>query len=115
MTQNIFIQYLVWHFYGEPKEILRGWKNFLYFGLDFFSIPLLIKTFLSPWRGYRESYGRGFDIKRIFEAFVFNVLIARLIGAAIRIITIVFGIAFELFISLTGLIVLLIWLLLPST
>ena len=91
LQQNILISYLIWYFFDVPREILRGWKNFLFFNLNYFSIPILLKTFFSHWRQYKWSYGRGFDISRYLEAFFSN-LISRILGAIMRAILIFIGI-----------------------
>lgn len=112
LTKNILIRYLTWYFFDVPKEILRGWKNFLVFNLNYFSFFLLLKTFFSPWRQYKWSYGRGFDISRYLEAFFSN-LISRVLGAIMRSFLIVSGILTEIFIFLVGVAVFLTWFLLP--
>jgi len=112
MAQNIFIQYLIWHFFDVPKGILEAWRNFLLFNLNYFSIPLLFKTLFSHWRRYRYSYGRRFDLGRYFEAFTFN-LISRGLGAVVRVILILIGLLVEFFIILAGAIIFLGWLILP--
>jgi len=110
--QNILWQYLVWQFFEVLKNILRGWKNFLIFNLNYFSIFLLIRTFFSPWRRYVWAYPRGFDIGRYLETFISN-LISRILGAVMRVFLIFFGILTEIFIFFAGLIVILVWLALP--
>lgn len=110
--QNIIFAWLSWQFYDVPKFILKVWKNFLLFNLNYFSVPLLIKTFFSHWRQYKWSYGRGFDIGRYFEAFASN-LISRILGAIVRSILIFIGILIEIFIFFTGIIIFLGWLFLP--
>jgi hypothetical protein len=112
LSQNIFIQYFLWYFYDIPKEILKGWKNFLVFNFNYFSIPLLFKTFFSHWRQYKWSYGRGFDPWRYLEAFFSN-LISRILGAIMRTFLIVFGILTEILIAIVGAILFLGWILLP--
>jgi len=84
----ILIQYLSWHFFDVPKDILRGWKNFLKFGLNYFSISLLFKTLFSHWRKYRWFYPKGFDIGKYIEVFFSN-LISRILGAILRIFLII--------------------------
>ncbi len=111
--QNIFWQWLSWHFFDVSRAILRAWKNFLLFNLNYFSVPILFKTFFSYWRKYKWSYGRGFDLRRYFEAFTFN-LISRILGAIVRSILIFIGINVEIFIFIGGLAVFLGWLLLPA-
>lgn len=110
--KNIVIQYLIWHFYEMSVNILKGWRNFLVFNLNYFSIPLLLKTLFSHWRRYRYSYGRGFDFKRYAEVFSFN-MISRVIGAIMRSFLIIIGLLVEIFILLCGAIIFLGWLVLP--
>lgn len=110
--QNIVIQYLFWQFFEMPGAILRAWRNFLLFNLNYFSVPLLLKTFFSHWRRYRWSYGKGFDLGRYLETFFSN-LISRILGAFVRSFAIVMGILSEIGILLGGMIVFLGWLILP--
>lgn len=110
--QNIFIQYLCWQFFDAPKSILVGWKNFLKFGLNYFSIPLLLKTLFSPWRRYRWTYPKAFDIGIYLEVFFSN-LISRILGLILRVFLIFFGFLTEILFIFGGLFILFIWLILP--
>lgn len=113
MRLNIVVLYLEWHFWDVPRAILAAWKNFLRFNLNYWSIPQLSKTLFSHWRRYHYSYGRGFDFKRYFEAFTFNMM-SRVIGAIMRIFLIIIGLLTEIFIVLAGIVVFLGWLILPA-
>ncbi len=110
--QNILVQWISWQFFEAPRNILGAWRNFLFFGINYFSILLLLKTFFSYWRGYRWSYGRGLDLQRYFWTFSSN-LISRIIGAITRSILIIIGVLAEVFIIFAGLIIFLFWLFLP--
>jgi len=110
--QNILFQYLSWHFIEAPKKIIEIWQNFLKFNLEYFSIKLLFKTFFYPWRKYEISYGRGFDIGKIFESFFSN-LIFRILGAIIRSFFIFLGLLIQIFIIIIGIIIIISWLFLP--
>ena len=110
--QNIILLELSWLYFDVPRNILKAWRNFLLFNLNYFSIPLLLKTLFSHWRRYGYSYPRGFDIKGYFEVFTSN-LISRILGAIMRSVLIIIGILIEIFIVLAGLIVFLGWLALP--
>ncbi len=110
--QNIISLWLEWHFFDVPKSILQGWKNYLKFNLNYFSIPVLFKTFFSPWRRYGMSYGKGFNPGRYFEVFIFN-LFSRSVGAVLRIFFMVMGLLAEIFIVLSGAVMFLGWLALP--
>ncbi|MDP3991203.1 MAG: hypothetical protein Q8P63_02830 [Candidatus Nealsonbacteria bacterium] len=112
MGRNIFLQYLEWHFFDALKGISAGWKNYLRFNLNYWSVPMLLKTLFSPWRRYHYSYGKGFNIKKYFEVFTFNV-ISRTLGAIMRSVLIIFGLIAEVFVFLAGALVVLFWLLLP--
>ncbi|PIR71502.1 MAG: hypothetical protein COX89_01410 [Candidatus Nealsonbacteria bacterium CG_4_10_14_0_2_um_filter_37_10] len=112
MAQNIFFQYLIWQFWEVPKNILLGWKNFLKFGLNYFSLPLLLRTFFSPWRRYTWAYPRGFDVGKYFEVFISN-LISRILGAVLRIFLIIIGVLAEVFIIFAGAILFFGWIVLP--
>ena len=113
VSQNIFIQYLLWQFFEVPGNILKAWRNFLLFNLNYFSIPLLLKTFFSPWRRYSWSYPKGLQIGKWLEVFFSN-LTSRVLGAIMRIILIFIGLLVEIFIFLAGLILFLGWLVLPA-
>lgn len=110
--KNIFFQRIAWHFIEVPKEILRIWKNFLLFNLNYFSIPLLLKTLFSPWRKYKESYRGAFNIGRYLETFFANIIYC-VLGAIVRSFLIIIGLLLEVFIFFAGPIVLIIWIVLP--
>lgn len=108
----IFFQYLAWHFIDVPRAFGRAWRNYLYFVLNYFSVPLLLKTFFSHWRRYASSYGKGFNPRRYVEALVFNAM-SRVIGMILRTLFIILGIGAEAFIFCAGLIILMLWIILP--
>jgi len=110
--KNIIWQLFVWHFYEMPKGILIGWRNFLLFNFKYFSVVPLLKTFFSHWRQTKDKYQRGFEPWLYLTTFIGN-LMSRLLGALIRLITIVLALICEVFIFAAGIIVLLFWLFLP--
>jgi len=112
ITKNIISLWVQWYFYEVPREILSGWKNFLSFGLNFFSIPLLLKTLFSHWKRYHWARSRGFDIGEYFSV-LFSNLMSRFIGAMARSFLILVGLIFEFFIFLSGSIIFLGWFILP--
>lgn len=112
LTQNIISLWISWYLYDVPKEIMTGWRNFLLFGLSFFSIPLLLKTLFSHWRRYYWQRKRGFDIGDYFSV-LFSNLISRFLGAIVRSLLILIGLIFEIFIFFVGLFIFIGWFLLP--
>jgi len=112
LQKNILILWINWHFVEASREILKAWKNFLLFNLNYFSIPSLLKTLFSHWRRYRWSYGRGFDIKRYLET-AFSNLFSRGIGLVMRSFLIFIGLIVEIFVFLIGAVIFISWVLLP--
>lgn len=110
--KSIIFLWWKWYFYHVPFQILRGWKNFLKFGLNYFSLVLLLKTYFSHWRNYRWFYPRGLDIPKIIEAWASN-FISRMLGAFIRTFIIIFGIIFEIMVLIMGSVLLFSWIFLP--
>ncbi len=110
--QNILWQYIEWHFFDVPREILKAWKNFLKFGFYYFSLPFLFKTIFSPWRRYLWAYPKGLDIGKYVEVFFSN-LISRVLGGIMRVFLIFFCLLFEGGALLGGVIALFGWLILP--
>lgn len=112
LQENIIILWIQWYFLETPKGILKGWKNFLLFNLNFFSIPLLLKTLFSHWKKYYWTRQRGFSFGDYFNVLLSN-LMSRFLGALIRITLIITGIILELVILIGGLIILIGWIVLP--
>lgn len=109
---SIFLEAFTWQFFDVPLWIIRTWKNFLLFGLNYFSVPTLLRTYFSYWRKYHSSYGGAFDFWKNFETFVFNSM-SRIIGAILRTFFIIAGTILELVIFITGFLVFIIWFLSP--
>jgi len=112
MPDNILILWFFWHFYEMPLFLLQVWKNFIVFSINFFSTPLLLKTLISPWRRYKWSFPRGFDIMGYLETISSN-FFSRFLGMICRIVLIIIGSIFQVFVLISGAVVLLIWLVLP--
>ncbi|MBI2452898.1 MAG: hypothetical protein HYV55_01575 [Parcubacteria group bacterium] len=109
MIAKLSLEYLTWHFSVMPRAIASAWKDIFIFGLDYFSLPVLIKTLFSPWRRYSWSYPAGFQPAAILEALVSN-FISRILGAIMRLGLIIIGACGELLIGVAGAAVFLLWL-----
>jgi len=110
--ENIIVMWFLWHFYEMPKFLVLVWKNYLLFGLDYFSINLLFKTLFSPWRKYKWIYPKGFDIKEFFNTLISNAF-SRILGAVCRMFLIVIGSFVQVFIFATGIFLITLWFLTP--
>lgn len=103
----------MWH-YGEAlSDIVRVWTNFLWFLYNYFSLPLLLRTFFAPWRRIREERSKkGFSPEDIAETVVTNTVM-RLVGALMRLVIIAVGSVVVLAAFWAGLLFYAVWLLMP--
>jgi len=109
---KLIFSWLKWRFYEAPAALFLIWKNYIYFVSDFFSMPLLLKTFISPWKRYKWSYPKGFNIGGFFSAFISNVF-SRIIGIIGRSVLIILGIVSQFFTLVIGTAVISIWIFMP--
>src|SRR5579863_3451712 len=96
-SNNLVVMWFSWHFLEMPAVLFSIWKNYIYFGLDFFSVPLLLSTLFSPWRNYTWHYPKGFQVVEFFNTLASN-FFSRIIGAVCRLILIAVGIIAQIFI-----------------
>ena len=111
-TSSTLVLFFLWLFVESTAHILRTWKFFLVFGLRIFSVPLLVRTFFSPWHRYWYGYPKGFDLKALFSV-VFGNLMSRAIGVVLRTFIILLGLFFEVVIIVVGAVFLVFWVTLP--
>ncbi|HLD70717.1 MAG TPA: hypothetical protein VI937_02450 [Negativicutes bacterium] len=111
-TRPLIISWFAWHFFQMPGFLVLVWKNYLVFCADFFSIPLLLKTLLSPWRKYRWSYPKSIDLGAYASNFIFNTF-SRLMGLICRTTLIILGIMAQVLVIIIGAAGILFWILLP--
>ncbi len=111
-NQSLVITWFSWHFVQMPALLFEIWKSYLAFCRDFFSVPLLLRTLLLPWRQEEFPRGRGFDIGRFFSALIYNTF-SRFMGALLRLALIIIGLLCELAVAVIGCVAIVYWLLLP--
>jgi hypothetical protein len=101
-----------WYYCEALKDVLQGWKNYIIFAAQYFSIPLLLRTLFSPWKRDITKKPRGLDLKKLFEYLSYNA-ISRGIGFFVRSLTIIVGIIFLFFVIIAGAIFFVLWIFLP--
>lgn len=106
--ESVAVLFLRWLFVESTIKIFKTWVFFLRFGIEIFSIPLLVRTFWYPWRRYFTGYPKGFNPALMFESFFGNIM-SRVIGMILRIFFIFLGIIFDILIFAVGSIVLVLW------
>lgn len=104
--------YCFWHYTVALGAWWRINNNILWFLLHFFSVPLLLRTFFSPWRRLAESYPAGFSPGALAETLIVNVLM-RLVGFVTRLIFLFFAVLVLAGAFLIGWLALAVWLVSP--
>ncbi|MCR4322481.1 MAG: hypothetical protein NUV61_00095 [Candidatus Azambacteria bacterium] len=111
-TTSMFVLFFRWLFIESTMHVARTWLFYIDFGLRVFSVPLLVRTFFSPWHRYSYGHPKTFDPAQLFAA-LFGNLMSRGIGMILRTFFIALGLVLEVFIVLIGFVFLVGWMLLP--
>ena len=103
-----------WHFETAFHELYEFWKNLIWFGYHFFSLPLLLKTLIRPLYRIHESAppGTGLNVELFFENLTINI-IARIVGFFLRTCIIIIGLLYQACIIILGPLLFIVWFLLP--
>ncbi len=112
VRQNIFSECFSWQFVQVPKFLFEVWNNYFNFAGNLFSVPLLLRTFFAPWRRYSWNYPKNFNIVEFFNTIISNIF-SRILGAIMRLVLIITGILFQIFVVIAGLIIFIGWIILP--
>lgn len=105
-------EYFKWHYGEGVASLVNIIGNFVWFFYEFFSIPLLLKTYFMPFHRLNEAYRKGFNIESWFETLVVNIMM-RFVGALLRTVLITLGIFFILLTIGIGVCFFVAWLLAP--
>ena len=111
-TKLIWI-FLYWYAKEMPILIVRNIFLYIESVSLIFSFQFLLKTLFYPWKNQLYAYpNRGFDIKRILEIWTNNT-ISRVVGAFVRLATILIGLVIIIFTMIIGSLFLILWLTYP--
>lgn len=106
----MIFNFCLWYFLTVPEEILKAIKNFLEFGVYFFSPSFLLKTYFQHWHKLKWAYPKGIDPVKFFETFLAN-FFSRVIGVFVRSIFIFVWLVFEVLVILFGAVFIFFWIL----
>ncbi|HBD24602.1 MAG: hypothetical protein A2566_02675 [Candidatus Zambryskibacteria bacterium RIFOXYD1_FULL_40_13] len=109
---SFIFSYLSWHYSKAFLNIYGIFSNFFWMIYRFFSLPLLFKTFFSPWRHLDDQYTKKLDIQEFFSTLIVNTLM-RLVGMFFKLVVILVAIVFIIVMSVVEAVTFLVWLLLP--
>lgn len=109
---SVVNHYMLWHYSLAFKEIFHVWSNFIWFTIHFFSIPQLVKSWLSPWKRIVEERGKKWDLED-FAGYIVIGFFSRLIGFILRSIVITIGLICLTVVIFGGIITYFFWLFAP--
>jgi hypothetical protein len=108
----VILRYFVWHYTKAFEDVIRIELNFFWSVYHFFSIPNLFRSLFSPWERLRERYSSIFKFEEWFGSLIVNVIM-RIVGALIRFVTILLGIACLFLAGIIGVLFLILWPFIP--
>lgn len=112
MFLAILHHYLLWHYSRAYIEWFNVWTNLLWFVVNFFSIPQLIRSWFSPWKRMTEERTKAWDFEDFAGTILIN-LLSRIIGAMLRTVVIAMGLVALAFMMAFGVLVYALWLIAP--
>ncbi len=104
------LAYAQWHYTDALLLYIRILKNFWWFVVAYFSMPLLFKTLFVPYKRMIEE--RDGTMSSWLEASVINTL-SRLVGFLIRLSLLIIGFLTLVFLTIGGITGYAVWLILP--
>lgn len=109
---SLFSSYIAWHYSQALSDLSRNVMNIIWFLYNFFSIPILLQTFFSPFQRLDESYGKGLDLERFASVLIVNTLM-RVIGMVARTAFIAAGVVSIVIAAMGGAVIFAAWLAMP--
>lgn len=109
---SIVHHYLLWHYSRAFLEIFHVWLNLMWFVVNFFSIPQLLRSLFSPWKRIVEDRGEKWNFEDL-AGFILIGFISRLIGFILRSIIITIGLVALFIVVFSGFAVYAFWLVAP--
>jgi len=95
LMQVIATDFFPWVLFEEPKNIVRAYVEYARAFSEILSIPFLLKTLVSPWKGIAEEMPSAFQWDKFLQAFFLN-LVTRMIGMVIRLLAIILSFVMQI-------------------
>lgn len=90
MGATLFIiDFSLWYYTEALRGMLSIFFNFIWFTIHFFSMPLLVRTLVEPWKRMTDVY-QGGGIEVLAETIVMNSA-SRVLGLAVRLVVLTLG------------------------
>ena len=87
---SVMHHYVFWHYTRAWVEMFVVWRNLLWFVVNFFSIPQLMRSWLSPWKRMTEGRGEKWNFEDLASYIIIGI-ISRIVGAIMRTVVIFLG------------------------
>ena len=95
------------------RDFFVIWGNIFWFGYHFFSMKLLLRTLITPFKRFHQDYDlKNFDLGTLGQDILLN-LFMRALGTVLRLCVLAIGLVFEAMVLVVGALAFIIWILLP--
>lgn len=110
-TKSLNSLFFVWWYTEVSGELSLFAKHFFVYLSDLFSVKICLRTLFAPWR--RDSGGyEGLTIQQRFQVLILN-LTSRLVGAIIKIFTVVTFLVVFIFCLALFFVIFIVWFMFP--
>lgn len=109
---QLLVIYVVWHYSRGLHDFFSLWENGFRLIVHFFSLPLLFRTFFSPFHRLREAPLRGFHPTDYLASMTVNIIM-RFVGVLLRSVLITAGMLSLIVMLFLGAVLLIAWIFLP--
>lgn len=87
---SVLHHYVSWHYTRAWIEMFLVWRNLTTFVIQFFSLPQLMRSWLSPWKRMVEGRGEKWNLEDL-AAYIVIGIISRIVGGILRTVVIAIG------------------------
>ena len=100
--------YVFWHYTRAWGEILHVWSNLIWFVINFFSLPQMMLSWLSPWKRMTEGRGEKWSFEDLASYIIIGI-ISRIVGGIMRTVVIFLGLVSLFTVLALGIVTLVFW------
>jgi len=108
----IIHDYFVWHYGRAWLEMWGLWRNYMWYVVHVFSLPQLMRSWLSPFKRISEGRGSKLSLEDFASYIIINIL-SRVVGAVARTAVICAGLVTLLVTVIVGFLIYAAWMILP--
>lgn len=110
---KVLRDYLIWHYTTALIDILYIWWNYIWFVNHIFSVPDVLRSWISPFKRLQEDKVNLLKSPEEFFSNLFINIIMRIVGTFIRTALLFIALCFFAVVFAFGVTFILIWMILP--